>query len=97
MNSCKSTNEFPNRFDPDEKIIEDDMISTNISLATILLLTYKSPVTLTSPFISISPSKDDDTFTKNPVCGEIDADAEPEINLAASSTNGKLVNCEPSP
>ena len=97
VNSCKSVNVSPNLFEPDEKITEDDIISTNNSLATIRLLTYKSPVTLTSPFTSTSPSNDDDTFTKNPVWGEIDADAEPDINNFASFTKGILVNCEPSP
>ena len=61
-------------------VIEEEIISTIISLATILLSTYKSPVTLTSPSISISPSNDEDTLTKNPVFGAIDADAEPLIN-----------------
>ena len=59
--------------------------------------TIKSPVILTSPSISISPSNDDDTFTKNPVFGAIDADAEPDINLLASCDIGRLVNLEPSP
>ena len=97
VNSCKSVTWFPNLFEPDENIIEDEIISTNISLATILLSTNKSPVILTSPLTSISPSNDDDTFTKNPVKGEIDADAEPEINSLASSTNGRFVKPLPSP
>ena len=80
VNSCKSPVVLPNLFEPEENMIEDEIISTIISLATILLSTYKSPVTLTSPSISISPSNDEDTFTKNPVFGAIDADAEPLIN-----------------
>ena len=97
VNSCKSVTWLPNLFEPDENITEDDIISTKISLATILLSTKRSPVTLTSPFTSTSPSNDDDTLTKNPVCGEIDADAEPDINIFASSTNGKFVKPLPSP
>ena len=80
VNSCKSSGVLPNLFEPDENIIDDDTISTKISLATILSSTYKSPVTLTSPFTSTSPSNDEDTFTKNPVFGAIDADADPLIN-----------------
>ena len=94
VNSCKSPVVFPNRFEPDEKMIEEEIISTKISLATILSPTYKSPVILTSPLTSISPSNDEDTFTKNPVFGAIDAEAEPLTNRLVS---GKLVNCEPSP
>ena len=81
-------------FEPVEKIIEDEIISTKISLATILLSTNKSPVTLISPSTSISPSNDEDTFTKNPSCGVIEADAEPDMILVAS---GRLFNSEPSP
>ena len=94
VNSCKSPVVLPNLFEPDENIIEEEIISTIISLATILLSTYKSPVTLTSPSISISPSNDEDTFTKNPVFGEIDADAEPLINWLEK---GRLFSLEPSP
>ena len=94
VNSCKSPVVLPNLFEPDENIIEDEIISTIISLATILLSTYKSPVTLTSPSISISPSNDEDTLTKNPVFGAIDADAEPLINWLEK---GRLFSLEPSP
>ena len=89
VNSCVSVEKSPNLFEPDENIIEDEIISTISSLATILLSTIKSPVTLTSPVTSISPLNDEDTFTKNPVLGEIDADAEPDNNLTAS---GRLFN-----
>ena len=89
VNSCLSVETSPNRFEPEENMIEEEIISTISSLATILLLTIKSPVTLTSPVTSISPSNDEDTFTKNPVFGEIDADAEPDNNLTAS---GRLFN-----
>ena len=84
----------PKVFEPDENITDDEIISTISSLATILLSTIKSPVTLTSPFTSTSPSNDEDTFTKNPVFGAIDADAEPLLNNVVS---GKLFNWEPSP
>ena len=94
VNSCKSVTSFPNRFEPEENTIDDEIISTSISLATILLSTNKSPVILTSPLTSISPSNDDDTFTKNPVFGAIDADAEPLLN---NEVSGKLFNSEPSP
>ena len=94
VNSCKSSDVLPNLFEPDENIIDEDTISTKISLATILSSTYKSPVTLTSPFTSTSPSNDEDTFTKNPVFGAIDADAEPLINWVEK---GRLFNWEPSP
>ena len=94
VNSCLSVESSPNLFEPEENIIEDEIISTINSLATILLSTIKSPVTLTSPVTSTSPLNDDDTFTKNPVFGEIDADAEPDNNLTVS---GRLFNWEPSP
>ena len=94
VNSCKLPVELPNLFEPDENMIEDEIISTIISLATIRLSTNKSPVILTSPSISISPSNDEDTFTKNPVFGAIDADADPLINW---DEKGKLFNLEPSP
>ena len=89
VNSCLSVESSPNLFEPEENIIEDEIISTINSLATILLSTIKSPVTLTSPVTSTSPLNDDDTFTKNPVFGEIDADAEPDNNLTVS---GRLFN-----
>ena len=84
-------------FEPDEKNIDDEINSTKISLATILLSTTKSPVNLPLPSTINPPSNEPDVLTKNPVCGEIDADAEPDINLLASSTKGKFVSCEPSP
>ena len=97
VNSCLSVSSSPNLFEPEEKKIDDDINSTTISLAIILLSTTKSPVNLPLPSTVNPPSKEPDVLTKKPVCGDIDADAEPDINLLASSTNGRFVSCEPSP
>ena len=69
-------------------MIDDEINSTFISLATILPLTFKSP------------SIDADVFTTNPSTGEIDAVAEPLAILTDSSesaANGILNNPLPSP
>ena len=67
-------------FEPVENKIEDEIISTINSLATIRLSTIKSPVIRAVPSKSKSPSIDADTFTKNPVFGAIEADTEPLLN-----------------
>ena len=68
--------------------MDADTNSTIISLATIFPLTFKSP------------SIEEDVLTTNPLFGEIDAVAEPDAILNASSTNaerGILFNLLPSP